>query len=279
MQVINNTIKDSDLLSIIRKYLVSGIMINGILWNNEEGIPQGGPLSPLLSNIMLNELDKELMKRGLRFVRYADDCNIYVRSVRAGERVMKGMTEFIETKLKLKVNKSKSKVDSYKTIKFLGFGFYYNPRHKQVRVRVHPKSIIRLKDKLRKLTLRSWSVNMNYRLFKLKQLIIGWTNYYKIADMKSYLRGIDHFIRRRLRVCIWKAWKTASKRYKGILNLVRLFNLNQKSNRQLRAIANSGDRYCHLASTVLNSVIPNKALEIKGLISMEKYYNYCLNTH
>mgnify|MGYP001203891213 CR=1 FL=1 len=123
MQVINNTIKDSDLLSIIRKYLVSGIMINGLLVNSDEGTVQGGPMSPLLSNIMLNELDKELMKRGLRFVRYADDCNIYVRSIRAGQRVMKGITSFIENKLFLKLNQSKSKVDSYKTIKFLGFGY------------------------------------------------------------------------------------------------------------------------------------------------------------
>ena len=135
MQVINNTIKDSDLLSIIRKYLVSGIMINGLLVNSDEGTVQGGPMSPLLSNIMLNELDKELMKRGLRFVRYADDCNIYVRSIRAGQRVMKGITSFIENKLFLKVNQSKSKVDSYKTIKFLGFGYYYNPRSKQIRVK------------------------------------------------------------------------------------------------------------------------------------------------
>lgn len=127
MQVINNTIKDSDLLSIIRKYLVSGIMVNGVVIDNTEGTPQGGPLSPLLSNIILNELDKELTKRGLRFVRYADDCNIYVRSIRAGERVMKGITEFIESKLYLKVNTSKSKVAHCKDVKFLGFGFYYSP--------------------------------------------------------------------------------------------------------------------------------------------------------
>ena len=176
MQVINNTIKDSDLLSIIRKYLVSGIMINGLLVNSDEGTVQGGPMSPLLSNIMLNELDKELMKRGLRFVRYADDCNIYVRSIRAGQRVMKGITSFIENKLFLKVNQSKSKVDSYKTIKFLGFGYYYNPRSKQIRVKVHQKSIKRLKDKLKALTSRSWSVKLKYRLFKLKQVIVGWVN-------------------------------------------------------------------------------------------------------
>jgi group II intron reverse transcriptase/maturase len=278
MQVLNNTIIDSDLLSIIRKYLVSGIMINGVVTSSTEGTPQGGNLSPLLSNVILNELDNELMKRGLRFVRYADDCNIYVKSLRAGQRVMESITEFIETKLKLKVNKNKSKVDyCYNDIKFLGYGFYYSPRYEQIRVYVHSKSVKRIKDKLRKLTLRSWSIGMSFRLNKLRQVIIGWINYYLLADMKSIMTKLDTLIRHRLRMCIWKAWKTPSKRYRAIKKLVKLFKLNQKSNRQLRAIANSGNRYCHLSSTVLNSVITNKALETKGLISMTTYYTNCLN--
>lgn len=273
MQVLNNTITDSDLLSIIRKYLVSGIMLEGVVMDSKEGTPQGGNLSPLLSNIILNELDKELIKRGLRFVRYADDCNIYVKSIRAGQRVMQSITEFIETKLKLKVNKSKSKVDyCYNDIKFLGFGFYYSPRYQQIRVRVHPKSIQRIKDKLRKLTLRSWSISMKFRLNKLRQVIVGWINYYVISDMKHILINLDILIRKRLRMCIWKAWKTPTKRYKANKKLVKQFKLNQKSDRQIRGIANSGSRYCHLASKVLNSVIPNMALEIKGLISMTSYY-------
>lgn len=280
MQVIYNTVKDGDLLSIIRKYLVSGIMVNGVVIDSTEGTPQGGPLSPLLANIILNELDKELMKRGLRFVRYADDCNIYVKSIRAGQRVMESLTEYIETKLKLKVNKNKSKVDyCYNDIKFLGFGFYYSPRHEQVRIRVHPKSLERIKDKLKRLTLRSWSISMDYRINKLKQVIVGWVNYYILADMRSILASLDKLIRQRLRMCIWKAWKTSSKRYHGIKKLVKLFKLNQKSDRQLRGIANSGNRYCHLASTVLNSIITNKALEIKGLISMATYYIEHLNEH
>lgn len=279
MQVINNTIKDSDLLSIIRKYLVSGIMVNGVIMDSTEGTPQGGPLSPLLSNILLNELDKELTKRGLRFVRYADDCNIYVRSIRAGERVLNGITEFIEKKLYLTVNKSKSKVANSTEIKFLGFGFYYSPRHEQIRVRAHHKSIKRIKEKLKRLTLRSWSVDMDYRLYKLKQVIVGWVNYYKIADIKTYLQGMDRRIRSRLRMCIWKAWKTGQARYKGLRKLVKLFHLNQKSNQQLRKMAYSGNRYCYLANTVLKTVITNKALETKGLISMEKYYLNCLRIH
>ena len=272
MQVINNTIKDSDLLSIIRKYLVSGIMINGVVIDSTEGTPQGGNLSPLLSNIILNELDKELIKRGLRFVRYADDCNIYVKSIRAGERVMAGITDFIETKLKLKVNRSKSKVDSYNNIKFLGFGFYYSPQHEQIRIRVHPKSLKRFKDKLKRLTLRSWSVGMEYRLIKLRQVINGWVNYYVLADIEYILKRLDQIIRKRLRMCIWKAWKTASRRYKALKILVRKYKLNQKSDKQLRGIANSGNRYCYLSANVLNSVIPNKALQDKRLISILSYY-------
>lgn len=271
MQVINNTIKDSDLLSLIRKYLVSGIMINGVLVNSEEGTPQGGPLSPLLSNIILNELDKELTKRGLRFVRYADDCNIYVKSIRAGERVMKGITEFIENKLYLKVNKSKSKVDSYKTIKFLGFGFYYSPRHEQIRVRVHKKSIKRLKDKLKVLTSRSWSVELGYRLFKLKQVIVGWINYYRLADMKKLMIEMDSFLRRRIRACIWKAWKRIRKRFNSLKQLIKIFKL-KKTTEDAWALANTRKGIMQTSKS-LNSFIINKALAQKGLVSMLEYYN------
>ena len=280
MQVINNTIKDSDLLSIIRKYLVSGIMINGLLVNSDEGTVQGGPMSPLLSNIMLNELDKELMKRGLRFVRYADDCNIYVRSIRAGQRVMKGITSFIENKLFLKVNQSKSKVDSYKTIKFLGFGYYYNPRSKQIRVKVHQKSIKRLKDKLKVLTSRSWSVKLKYRLFKLKQVIVGWVNYYRLADMKSLMIKMDSFLRRRIRACIWKAWKLISKRFSALKQLIRIFKLN-KTTEDAWALANTRKGIAHTSKS-LNGFITTKALAIKGLVSMKEYYKFSrlkLNIH
>ena len=152
------TIKDGEVISLIRKYLVSGIMVNSVVIESEQGTPQGGNLSPLLSNIVLNELDKELESRVLRFVRYADDCMIFVKSLRAGQRVMESITSFIEKKLRLKVNKSKSKVALYKEVKYLEFGFYYSPQHKQIRVRVHEKSIKRIKAKIKELTKRNWSV-------------------------------------------------------------------------------------------------------------------------
>lgn len=271
MRTLYQTINDGDLLSLIRKYLVSGIMINGIVIESEEGTPQGGPLSPLLSNIMLNELDKELEKRGLRFVRYADDCNIYVKSERAGLRVMESITRFIENNLKLKVNKSKSKVAPFNEVKFLGFGFYYNPSCRKVRVIVHPKSVKRIKEKLKTLTLRSWGVSLDYRLLKLKQVIYGWVNYYKIADMITILKELDKTIRIRIRMCIWKAWKTVTKRYKSLIKLRNLLNV-KKTDEDIWAIANTRKGYMNTACGALNSLIQNKTLAARGLVSMEFYY-------
>ena len=272
------TIKDGEVISLIRKYLVSGIMVNGIVIESEQGTPQGGNLSPLLSNIVLNELDKELESRGLRFVRYADDCMIFVNSLRAGQRVMESITSFIEKKLRLKVNKSKSKVALYKEVKYLGFGFYYSPQHKQIRVRVHEKSIKRIKTKIKELTKRSWSVKLDFRLLKLKQVIIGWVNYYKLADMKLLLKELDVIIRTRLRMCIWKSWKTISKRYKALKQLRNLLKVN-KTNEDLWAIANTRKGYMHTATHSLCELIQNKTLAAKGLVSMYEYYTQHLSTH
>ena len=272
------TIKDGEVISLIRKYLVSGVMINGVKVETLEGTPQGGNLSPLLSNIVLNELDKELESRGLRFVRYADDCMIFVKSIRAGQRVMESITNFIEKKLRLKVNKSKSKVALYNEVKYLGFGFYYSPQHKQIRMRVHEKSIQRIKTKIKELTKRSWSVKLDVRLLKLKQVIIGWINYYKLANMKLLLKELDVIIRTRIRMCIWKSWKTISKRYKSLKKLRDLLRV-KKTNRDLWAIANTRKGYMHTASHALTSLIQNKTLIQRGLVSMYEYYTQHLSTH
>ena len=272
------TIKDGEVISLIRKYLVSGVMINGVKVETLEGTPQGGNLSPLLSNIVLNELDKELESRGLRFVRYADDCMIFVKSLRAGQRVMESITNFIEKKLRLKVNKSKSKVALYDEVKYLGFGFYYSPQHKQIRMRVHEKSIQRIKTKIKELTKRSWSVKLDVRLLKLKQVIIGWVNYYKLADMKVLVQELDRLIRTRIRMCIWKSWKTISKRYRALKQLRDLLKVN-KSNKVLWAIANTRKGYMHTASHALTSLIQNKTLIQRGLVSMYEYYTQHLSTH
>jgi group II intron reverse transcriptase/maturase len=181
-------------------------MINGVVASTDLGVPQGGNLSPLLSNIMLNKLDKELTKRGLRFVRYADDCNIYVKSRRAAERVMKSITEFIEGDLKLTVNTDKSKVDRLWRCKFLGYTFYHSKGG--IKMRVHEKSIKKLKDKLRNLTGKSKIGNIKATYEKIKQLTVGWINYFKLADMKSIISKIDEWLRRRIRMCYWRTAKS-----------------------------------------------------------------------
>ena len=187
MRIISNTIDDGDVISLIRKYLVSGVMVNGKYEETPVGTPQGGNLSPLLSNIMLNELDKELESRGLQFVRYADDALIFVKSEKAANRVMKSIVRFIEEKLGLIVNAEKSKISRPKELKFLGFGYYYDSKNKRYQVKPHPSSVQKFQRKLRQLTKRNWSVPLDYRILKLKQVIFGWVNYFRIANMKKVM--------------------------------------------------------------------------------------------
>lgn len=197
-------IQDKRMLLLIRKYLQSGVMVNGCCTATEEGTPQGGPLSPLLANIMLNDLDWELWRRGHRFVRYADDCNIYVKSRRAGERVMAGVKRFVEGKLKLKVNTKKSAVDRPWKRKFLGFSFTF---HKEPKITIAPKTKKRFKNKIRELTSRSKSQSMSKRIEKINTYIVGWVGYYRLADTKSVFHAFDEWLRRRLRMCYLKQWK------------------------------------------------------------------------
>jgi group II intron reverse transcriptase/maturase len=171
MGLIQKTIKDKRVIALIRKYLQSGVMINGVVVETEEGCPQGGPLSPLLSNIMLNELDKELERRGHKFCRYADDVNVYVKSKKAAERVMASITKFIEGKLKLKVNKEKSIVDRPWKVKFLGFSFYH--KRDEIGIRVHEKPLKKFKAKLKEITSRSNAMSMAERINKLNQSIVS----------------------------------------------------------------------------------------------------------
>ena len=216
MYLLAKEIADKRVLKLIRAYLESGVMIGGLVSPTEEGTPQGGPLSPLLSNVTLNELDKELEKRGHRFCRYADDCNIYVRSMKAGERVMTSVDQFIEKRLKLKINKEKSAVDYPERRKFLGFSFY--EKEGRVRIRVHPKSIGRLKEKLRKYTSRSNGSSIEARIERLNQVITGWANYFAIADMRDTCQKIDKWLRRRMRMCIWKQWKKVRTRMSNLVH-------------------------------------------------------------
>lgn len=218
MHLVSLRVQDKRVLKLIRRFLVSGIMAGGVIEQSSEGTPQGGPLSPLLSNIMLHQLDKELERRGHCFCRYADDCNIYVRSKRSAERVMLSISRFIEDELLLKVNKTKSEVGSPKQRKFLGFSFY--SKEKSVTgVRIHPKSLAKVKEKVRQLTSRSKPMSIAQRIEKLSRLITGWTSYFRLADMKRHCGALDEWMRRRLRMCHWKDWKKISAKFSNLIKL------------------------------------------------------------
>jgi RNA-directed DNA polymerase len=210
-------VKDKRVLKLIRAYLNSGVMVNGVVMEVEEGTPQGGPLSPLLSNIMLDDLDKELEKRGHKFVRYADDCNIYVKTERAGERVMGSVREFLEKKLKLKVNPQKSKVDRASRVKFLGFSFY--KYRGEMLIRVAGRSLERFRDKLRRLTKRTRSGKLEEIIREINTYTVGWIGYYQQAKTPSVYEELDGWIRRRLRQMIWKRWKRGTTRYRELVKL------------------------------------------------------------
>ncbi len=265
MTLIGRTIKDGDVISIIRKFLVSGIIVDDEYKESVIGTPQGGNLSPLLANIMLNELDKEMEQRGLSFVRYADDCIIMVGSEMSAKRVMRNLSRFIEEKLGLKVNMTKSKVDKPQGLKYLGFGFYFDRYSHQYKAKPHIKSVMKFKKRMKELTCRSWGVSNSYKIEKLNQLIRGWINYFKIGSMKELCRATDKRIRFRIRMCIWKHWKTPQNRAE---NLVKL-GMNKED---AFAIAYSGARIAHVCSGALNFVITNKRLATFGLISMLDYY-------
>ncbi len=216
--IIRRTIKDGDVVSLIRKYLSAGVMENGEIKPTEKGTPQGGNLSPLLSNIMLNELDKELEARGLNFVRYADDCIILVKSEKAANRVLNSITKYIEKKLGLKVNAEKSKVTRPTKTKYLGFSFWATKGGKW-KPKPHIKSYQKLKRKLKQLTDRSWSISLDNRIKQINYLIRGWINYFRIANMKCAIAKIDEHLRTRIRVIIWKQWKRITPREKALIKL------------------------------------------------------------
>ena len=264
MYKLSKDIKDKRVLKLIRKYLQSGIMINGIVVSNEEGAPQGGPLSPLLSNIMLDELDKELEKRGHRFCRYADDCNIYVKSKRAGERVMKNITSFIEGKLKLKVNINKSAVERPWKRKFLGFtlGIMFGKAYSSI----SKQSLKKHKDKLREILSRSNPMTLEQRIIKLNQVNIGWINYYGIAKCKGITVQLDKWIKLRLRMYIWKQWKKVKTRYKNLKKL----GLNHY---QAIKFANTRKGYWRVAnSAILKTTLTNQFFNDLGLKSLTRQY-------
>ena len=264
MSLVHNIIQDGDTESLIRRYLHSGVIINGQRYKTLVGTPQGGNLSPLLSNIMLNQLDKELENRELRFVRYADDCVVTVGSEAAAKRVMYSVSRFIEKRLGLKVNMTKTKIVRPSKLKYLGFGFWKSAEG--WKSRPHQDSVQNFKRKLKKLTSRKWSIDLDSRIEKLNWLIRGWINYFALTNMKSTMLSIDERLRTRVRVIIWKQWKKKSKRLWGLLKLGVPKWIADK-------VSGWGDHYQLVAQkSVLKRAISKPVLEKRGLVSCLDYY-------
>ena len=262
IEVLSRSIKDGKVISLIHKYLNAGIVRQGIFERSEQGVPQGGPLSPLLSNIMLNELDKELEKRGHKFVRYADDCMILCKSRRSAERTKASITRYIEEKLFLKVNREKTRVAHISQVKYLGYGFY---RYKgKCRLKVHRKSAVKMKERLRAITNRHKAISNEERPRILDRYVKGWVNYFKLADMKKMLQVTDEWLRRRIRAVYWEQWKKVKTRYK----MIRRYNLPDW---KVHELANCRKGIWR-AAVMLNQILTNKEIARQGYITLTDYY-------
>ena len=262
IEVLSRTIKDGRVISLIHKYLNAGVIADGIFERTEVGMPQGGPLSPLLSNVMLNELDKELERRGHRFVRYADDCMILCKSKKSAERTLRNIIPFIEGKLFLKVNRKKTEVAHISKVKYLGYTFY---RYKgKCRLRVHAKSVVKMKNKIRELTDRNKGISNKKREKEYQEYVRGWVQYYRLADMKGLLKRTDEWARRRIRAVYWKQWKKIKTRY-------RMLKALGMEHWMAKELACSRKGYWRMAQ-VLNQIFSKKIIARLGYTSMSDYY-------
>jgi len=262
IEVLSRTIRDGRVISLIHKYLNAGVISGGVFEETETGMPQGGPLSPLLSNIMLNELDRELERRGHRYVRYADDCMIFCKSRKSAERTLENIIPFIEGKLYLKVNRKKTGVAHISRVKYLGYAFY---RYKgKCRFRVHPKSVTKMRDKIRELTKRNNGWGNEYRAMKLAQFVRGWVNYFSLADMKGLMRETDEWLRHKIRAVYWKQWKKVKTRYR----MIKKYGIPKW---EVHEMANCRKGIWRSA-LMLNSVLTKEEIAKLGYISMTGYY-------
>ncbi len=265
IEVLSRTIKDGRVISLIHKYLNAGVMEDGGFHATAEGVPQGGPLSPLCGNVMLNELDKELERRGHRFVRYADDCIIFCKSRKSAERTLEHISPYITGKLFLKINLQKTTVSHVSKIKYLGYGFYrYRGR---CRLRVHPKSVEKMKNRLRELTTRGNKWSNPEREKKLREYTTGWINYFKYADMKSLMEETDEWLRRRIRAVYWKQWKRVCTRYK----MLRALNLPEW---KVHEMANSR-KGTWRAAAMMNSALTKTIIVDRNRVGNERYARWC----
>ena len=266
MDMVMMEVKERPIIRLIRAFLKSGVMEDGVVSPTDEGTPQGGNLSPLLSNIYLTRFDKMLEERGHKFVRYADDCNIYLKSKRAAERVMENCVEFLEgQKMKLKVNRDKSSVGSPIKTKFLGFGLYTR-KDGTKGIRIHPKSVKRFKGKVKEITKRNRGKSFDKIVTELKKFTDGWIQYFGIADMKKLMEDLNQWIRRRLRMYIWKQWKKNTARFKNLMKL-------GVTKRKAWEWANTRKSYWHTANSwILATTITNERLELRGYADIFKKY-------
>ena len=265
IQVLSETITDGRVISLIHRFLKAGVMVGWMFEDSLEGVPQGGPLSPLLGNVMLNELDGELTKRGHRFVRYADDLMIFCKSRRAADRTLDHILPYIERKLFLRVNREKTQTAYINRVKYLGYSFYIY--RGEGRLRIHPKSVRRFKDKVREITGRSNGMGTQYRKERLNQLIRGWMNYFKLADAKGLIQGLDEWIRSRVRMVVWKRWKRVRTRFE---NLKRLGNKEE----QAWMWANTRKGYWRTAhSPILLISLSNERFKRTGYLSLMECYS------
>ncbi len=265
IEVLSRKVKDGRVVSLIHKYLNAGVMKEGRYEETPEGVPQGGPLSPVLSNILLNDLDWELERRGHKFVRYADDMVILCRSRRSAERTMQNIISFIEGKLLLKVNRDKSQVAHVRDIKFLGYSFYIYKG--EGRLRIHPRSVAKMKARIKELTSRSNGWGNDRRKEALSRYIKGWVQYFRLADMKMMLLDVDKWYRRRLRMVIWKQWKRIKTRKRNLESLGI-----SKSKAYMWAYTRKG--YWHIAkSHILSITITSERLRLAGYLFFMDYYS------
>ena len=266
IRIIDNEVKDSDITSLIMKYLKAGVMVNGKFEKTDVGTPQGGNLSPLLSNIYLTLLDRELENRGLHFARYADDCVIFVRTENSAKRVIHTITSFIENKLKLKVNATKTHITRPNNLKYLGFSFYKDTKEKIWKSKPHKESFKRLFLKLKELVKRSWSIDLTYRIKKINEVLRGWINYYRKSSMKARIEKLSAWLRNAIRVVIWKQWKLPCTRQRALIKL-------GLSENEAKCVSNSRkgcQHICHCWS--ITKAITNSRLKKRGLIDPLDYY-------
>jgi RNA-directed DNA polymerase len=264
IEIISRTVKDGRVISLINKYLKAGVVVNKRFEETDIGLAQGGNISPLCSNIMLNELDKELERRGIRFVRYADDMLLFAKCKRSAERILANIVPYIENKLKLRVNREKTSVSYIGRIKFLGYAFY--PSKAGIKARVHSKSVVKMKNRIREITARNNALGYENLKKKLKEYVTGWINYFKLADMKNLLVSIDQWLRRRIRMYIWKRWKKVKTRYK----MLRKLGLDHNNARKYSCTRKG---YWHIAnSQIVNCTITDKRLRGAGYTFFLDYY-------